>query len=105
MPKSSARRRARRSIDGRTTFMRGLLCCKLRAQIERTESREQKMKSIVRSILAILAGLIVLTVVSFALEAAVNRLLPYLFPSSFQDQNALSRSIPARLIMTVYTLL
>jgi hypothetical protein len=63
------------------------------------------MKSIFRSILAVLAGLVTLTIVSFAIEAAVNPVLLHLFPSQFPDHDALARSIPARLIMTAYTLL
>src|SRR5579862_1167939 len=63
------------------------------------------MRSMVRSILAVLAGLLTLTIVSFAIEAAVNPLLLHLWPSAFPDQNAIARSIPARLIMTLYTLL
>jgi hypothetical protein len=53
----------------------------------------------------VLAGLVVLTIVSFAIEAAVNPLLLHVFPSAFPDQDALARSVPARLIMTAYTLL
>jgi hypothetical protein len=63
------------------------------------------MKSVLRSILAVLAGLIVLTIVSFAVEAALDPLLLHLFPSALPDRSALAASFPARLFMTAYTLL
>lgn len=63
------------------------------------------MKSILRSILAVVAGLIVLTVVSFGIEALVDPLLMHLFPTALPDATALARNVPARLLMTAYTLL
>lgn len=59
----------------------------------------------IRSILAILAGLVVLTVVSFGIEAAADPLLMHLFPRALPDATALSANVPARLFMTAYTLL
>lgn len=58
-----------------------------------------------RSILAILAGLVVLTVVSFGIEAVADPLLMHLFPRALPDAAALSANVPARLFMTAYTLL
>jgi hypothetical protein len=63
------------------------------------------MRSVIRSILAVLAGLVVLTVVSFAIEAVADPLLMRLFPTALPDPTALARNIPARLIMLAYTLL
>jgi hypothetical protein len=57
----------------------------------------------IRSILAVLAGLVALTVVSFAIEAAIDPLLMHLFPQALPDAAALSGSLPARLIMVAYT--
>jgi Fe2+ transport system protein B len=56
-----------------------------------------------RSLLAILAGLVALTIASFAIEAAVDPLLMHLFPRSFPDAAALSRSLAANLVMFTYT--
>lgn len=58
----------------------------------------------IRSILAVLAGLVTLTIVSFAIEAAVNPLLMHLFPNAFPDAAALAGSVPARLVMLAYTM-
>ena len=58
----------------------------------------------VRSILAVVAGLVVLTIVSFAIEAAVDPLLLHLFPRALPDAAALAGSVPARLFMLAYTM-
>ena len=58
-----------------------------------------------RSISAILAGLVVLTLVSFGIEAAADPFLMHLFPRALPDAAALAASVPARLFMTAYTLL
>jgi hypothetical protein len=58
----------------------------------------------IRSVLAVLAGLVVLTIVSFAIEAAVDPLLMHMFPGALPDSAALSRSFPARLLMLAYTM-
>jgi len=57
----------------------------------------------IRSVLAVLAGLVVLTIASFAVEAAVDPLLMHMFPGALPDAAALSRSFPARLLMLAYT--
>jgi hypothetical protein len=44
----------------------------------------------IRSVLSILAGIAVLTVASFAIEAAVDSLLPRVFPQALPDPEALS---------------
>lgn len=43
-----------------------------------------------RSILSVLAGVVVLTVASFAIEAAVDPLLLHTFPNALPNQDALS---------------
>ncbi len=57
----------------------------------------------IRSTLAVTAGLVVLTIVSFAIEAAVDPLLMHLFPSALPDAAALAGSFTARLFMLAYT--
>ena len=57
----------------------------------------------IRSVLAVLAGLAVLTIASFAIEAAVGPLLMRMFPGALPDADALSRNFPARLTMLAYT--
>lgn len=56
-----------------------------------------------RSILAVVAGIVALTIVSFAIEAAVDPLLMHLFPAALPDAAALARSLSARLLMLAYT--
>jgi hypothetical protein len=58
-----------------------------------------------RSILAVLAGLMVLTALSFAIEALTAPLLMRMFPEALPDEAALNRSIPVKLLMSGYTLL
>jgi hypothetical protein len=57
----------------------------------------------IRSILAVVAGLFALTIVSFGIEAAADPLLMRLFPSALPDAAALAGNLPARLFMLVYT--
>ena len=57
----------------------------------------------IRSILAVLAGLVALTIVSFAVELAADPLLMHLFPQELPDAAALAGSLPARLFMLAYT--
>lgn len=57
----------------------------------------------IRSILAVIAGLVVLTIVSFAIEAAADPLLRHLFPGALPDAAALARNFSARLFMLAYT--
>ena len=57
----------------------------------------------IRSILAVLAGLVALTIVSFGIEIAADPLLIHLFPLALPDAAALAGNLPARLFMVVYT--
>jgi len=57
----------------------------------------------IRSILAVVAGLVTLTIVSFAIEAAADPLIMHLFPHALPDAAALAGSFPARLFMLAYT--
>lgn len=63
------------------------------------------VRSIFLSVLAVLAGIAALTVASFAIEAVANPLLMHLFPRALPDAAALSRSVPAHLVMFAYTFL
>ena len=57
------------------------------------------------SVLAILAGMVTLTVASFAIEAVANPLLVRTFPDALPNQAALNHNVPVKLLMLVYTLL
>jgi len=57
----------------------------------------------IRSILAVFAGLVALTIISFAIEAAADPLLMHLFPQALPDAAALAGNLPARLFMVAYT--
>ena len=59
----------------------------------------------IRSVLAILAGIVVLTVTSFAIEAAVDPLLLHLFPRALPNRAAMSHNLPATLLQLAYTAL
>lgn len=59
----------------------------------------------IRSFLAVFVGLVVLTIASFAIEAAADPLLMHLFPQTLPDAGALQGSLPARLFMLAYTTL
>jgi hypothetical protein len=59
----------------------------------------------IRSALAVLAGLVAITVTSFTIEAGANPLLMRIFPDALPNQAALSRNVPAWLFMLAYTLL
>lgn len=56
----------------------------------------------VRSALAILAGVLTLTAISFGIEAIADPLLLKLFPASLPTRAALSHSVPAELFGFVY---
>lgn len=58
----------------------------------------------IRSVLAVLAGLVVLTIVSFAIEAAAEPLLMHLFPAALPNSAALAANSGARLFMLAYTM-
>jgi len=57
----------------------------------------------IRSILAILAGLIAITITSFAIEAAVTPLLLRAFPAALPNEAAISHSVPALLFTFAYS--
>jgi hypothetical protein len=59
---------------------------------------------VVRSILAVLAGIAVLTITSFAIEAAADPLLLRMFPGALPNRNAISYNLPASLFMLAYTM-
>jgi hypothetical protein len=58
-----------------------------------------------RSVLAILAGIVVLTVTSFAIEAVADRLLLRMFPATLPNRAALAHNLPATLFQLAYTAL
>jgi hypothetical protein len=58
-----------------------------------------------RSILAILAGIVVLTLASFAIEAVANPLLMRIFPQSLPNSAALLQNIPVKLFTFAYSTL
>ena len=58
-----------------------------------------------RSILAILAGLAVIVVTSFGIEAAANPLLMRMFPGALPDEAALGHNLPVRLFTMAYSCL
>jgi hypothetical protein len=58
---------------------------------------------ILRSMLAILAGLVVLTVTSFAIEWAADPILLRLFPRALPNSSALETNLYASLFMYLYT--
>jgi hypothetical protein len=57
----------------------------------------------IRSVLSVLAGIVVLTVTSFAIEAAVDPLLARMFPRTLPDHAAITHNLPASLFMFFYT--
>jgi hypothetical protein len=61
------------------------------------------LTSVIRSICAVLAGIVVLTVASFAIEAVVNPLLLRLFPRALPNPAAIAFNPYASLVTLVYT--
>ena len=59
----------------------------------------------IRSALAVLAGIVTLTITSFAIEAAADPLMMRLFPHALPDRAAISYSLPATLFLFSYTFL
>jgi len=59
----------------------------------------------IRSGLAVLAGIVVLTIASFAIEAVANPLVLRVLPDALQSGAPLSHALPARLFMMAYTTL
>jgi hypothetical protein len=58
----------------------------------------------IRSVLAVFTGIVVLTIVSYAIEALANPLTLRLVPDALSDTAPLSHSLPARLFMMAYTI-
>lgn len=58
--------------------------------------------SVLRSALAVLAGIATLTALSFAIEAIADPLLMRLFPAALPDQASLERSLGVRMLMSAY---
>jgi hypothetical protein len=59
----------------------------------------------IRSTLAILAGIVTLTITSFAIEAAADPLMMRLFPRALPNRAAISHSLPATIFLLAYTAL
>jgi hypothetical protein len=57
----------------------------------------------IRSVLAVLAGIAVLTVTSFAIEAVANPLMMRMFPHALPDRAAIGYNLPAALFLFAYT--
>src|SRR5437016_2669253 len=57
----------------------------------------------IRSVLAIVAGIITLTIASFAIEVAVNPLMMRMFPDALPNHAAISRNLNASLFLFAYT--
>jgi hypothetical protein len=62
-------------------------------------------RSILRTMGAIVAGILVLAALSFGIEAAADPLMMHFFPQAFPNAAALARSFPAHLVMFAYTFL
>jgi uncharacterized membrane protein HdeD (DUF308 family) len=73
------------------------------ATASRQNKTAQRRTTMIRSVLAVIAGIVALTIVSFAIEAAAEPLLMRLFPTALPDAAALAGSFPARLFMLAYT--
>src|SRR5271165_5369544 len=58
--------------------------------------------AMLRSVIAVLVGIITLTVLSFAIEAAMDPLLLWLFPHALPDQAALGLNPIVRAVMFIY---
>ena len=59
----------------------------------------------IRGALAVLAGIGVLTVASFAIEAAADPLMMRVFPHALPNRAAISHNVPATLFLFAYTAL
>jgi len=57
----------------------------------------------IRSVLAVLAGIAVLTITSFAIESMANPLLRQAWPNTFRDPTSFSTNLPASLFLYFYT--
>jgi hypothetical protein len=59
----------------------------------------------IRSTLAILAGIVALTITSFAIEAAADPLMMRLFPHALPNRATISHNLPASIFLFAYTAL
>ena len=59
----------------------------------------------IRSILAVLLGIVALTISSFAIEAVTNPILFRLFPDALPNSQAISRNTPAAIFLFSYSLM
>lgn len=62
-------------------------------------------RSILRTVGAIIVGIVVLAALSFGIEAAASPLMMHLFPQALPNADALNRSFPAHVVMFAYTFL
>lgn len=62
-------------------------------------------RSILRTVGAVIAGIVVLAALSFGIEAVANPLMMHLFPQTFPNAAALNSRFAAHLVMFVYTFL
>ena len=58
---------------------------------------------IVRSILAVLAGIVALTAASFAIEAVADPVMMHMFPNALPNRAALESNLPASIFLFFYT--
>lgn len=57
----------------------------------------------IRSVLAVIAGIAALTVTSFAIEALADPLMMRMFPQALPTRAAIGRNLPASLFLFAYT--
>jgi hypothetical protein len=62
-------------------------------------------RNILRTVVAIIAGIVVLAALSFGIEAVADPLMMHLFPVTLPNAAALAHSFPAHLVMFTYTFL
>jgi hypothetical protein len=58
-----------------------------------------------RSILAVFTGIVVLTLLTFAIEAATTPILMNAFPNALATEEAMQRNVPMKLFILVYSAL
>jgi len=56
-----------------------------------------------RSVLAVMAGIVTLTVTSFAIEAAADPILMHVFPHALPNRAAISQNLASALFLVTYT--
>jgi hypothetical protein len=77
----------------------------LSQEMSRLEPRLPLKLHMIRSILAVLAGIAALTVTSFAIEAVVDPLLLRTFPHAIPNRAAINHNLPATMFQFAYTAL